>query len=170
VKKGEHAKLDCISKNATISDEDLLFDLGLEKFGVNTNQLKESDVPRRRFRCWVEEWEDTMENDPVMRAKLLAKYGGLVFDDIDQDDKPRMTVSSTKMKWIRANGWYAMAEPPNYDGMDSEMLEPMKISEDVLIHLISLTEQPAALNVRMIKKEEEADESEEESSDGEDAE
>jgi hypothetical protein len=57
-----------------------------------------------------------------------------------------------------------MAEPPNYDGTDSEMLEPMKISEDVLIHLISLTEQPAALNVRMIKKGEEADESEEESS------
>lgn len=70
-----------------------------------------------------------------MRQKLLAKYGGLVFDDIDETPPVRMTVSSTKLKFIKRRGWHVMAEPPEYTGDDDDgLLEPIQISDDVLIH------------------------------------
>jgi hypothetical protein len=37
-------------------EDDINFDLQLEKFGVNTNILKEPAV-QRIFRAWVEDWE-----------------------------------------------------------------------------------------------------------------
>ena len=46
-----------------------------------------------------------MDNGAVMRTRLLNKYGGMVFDDIDVDPIVRMRVSSTKLKWIRMEGW-----------------------------------------------------------------
>ena len=95
-----------------------------------------------------------MDNGAVMRTKLLSKYGGMVFDDIDVDPVVRMRVSSTKLKWIKKEGWHAMAEPPDYvgDGGDDDKLEPLAITEEVLIELIKNTEQPEVLNVRMVKE------------------
>ena len=95
-----------------------------------------------------------MDHGAVMRTRLLNKYGGMVFDDIDVDPIVRMRVSSTKLKWIRREGWHAMAEPPDYvgDGDDDDKLEPLAIIEDVLIELIKTTKQPEVLNVRMVKE------------------
>ena len=46
-----------------------------------------------------------------------------------------------------------MAEPPEYSGdADDLLLEPIKISNEVLIELLKNTEQPSSLNVRMVKK------------------
>ena len=45
-----------------------------------------------------------------------------------------------------------MAEPPEYTGLNDDVLEPFPIDEDILIYLISQTEQPAELNVRMVKE------------------
>ena len=56
-----------------------------------------------------------------------------------------------------------MAEPPEYDGTNAEVLEPIAINEDVIIHLIKNTEQPPHLNVRMVTQEE--DENEEDGDD-----
>ena len=45
-----------------------------------------------------------------------------------------------------------MAEPPEYSGdADDLLLEPIKISNEVLIELLKNTEQPSSLNVRMVK-------------------
>eukprot|EP00804_Cyclotella_cryptica_P029438 CCRYP_013335-RA/>CCRYP_013335-RA protein AED:0.44 eAED:0.44 QI:0/-1/0/1/-1/1/1/0/80 len=65
-----------------------------------------------------------------------------------------MRVSSTKMRWIRRERWHAMAEPPDYegDGDDDDKLEPLAITEEVLIELIKNTTQPEDLNVRMVKE------------------
>ena len=109
-----------------------------------------------------------------MREKLLQKYGGLVFEDIDVEidpdaeegqQRPRFTISTDKMKWINRNGWFVMGEPENYNGTDDDELEPFEISERVLIPLLLATEQPKHLNVRVIKRPE--DEDKEDSSDEE---
>ena len=45
-----------------------------------------------------------------------------------------------------------MAEPPAYSGDAHDLLlEPIKISNEVLIELLKNTEQPSSLNVRMVK-------------------
>ena len=84
--------------------------------------------------------------------KLLNKYGGLVFDDIDVTPPVRMRVSATKLKYIRRSGWHVMGEPPEYvgDGTDEDLLEPFAITKDVLIELLKKTEQPEILNVRVL--------------------
>ena len=47
-----------------------------------------------------------------------------------------------------------MAEPEEYVGDcdDDDKLEPLVITEDVLIELIKTTKQPEVLNVRMVKE------------------
>jgi hypothetical protein len=72
----------CGGKDAVFGDEDLAFDLHLEKFGVDIAAFKEPAV-QRIFRAFVEDWEqeDRKKNDCVAEARLLAKYRGLVFVD-----------------------------------------------------------------------------------------
>lgn len=142
---------DCNAPNAVWGEEDEQFELGLEKWGVDLDDLKKPIRPRRLFKAWVEEWEDVMDKGDVMRTKLLAKYGGLVFDDIDAVPTVRLRVSSTKLKYIRRSGWHAMGEPPDYvgDGEDDDKLEPFAITNEVLIELIKTTVQPEDLNVRI---------------------
>lgn len=162
--RAELARSDCLSRDACWGDEDEQFELGLMKWGVDLEGLKKPLGPRRLFKCWIEEWEDVKDNSAVMRTKLLAKYGGMMFDDVDATPVVRMRVSSTKLKWIKRQGWHAMAEPPDYvgDGNDDDMLEPLAITDDVLIELIKKTKQPEVLNVRMVN---ECDEDDDESDD-----
>lgn len=110
-----------------------------------------------------------MDRGDVMRTKLLVKYGGLVFDDIDATPTVRMRVSTTKLKYIKRSGWHILAEPPEYkgDGFDEDILEPIAISEEVLIELIKTTEQPEILNVKVVLEEEEAEDGDGENSDNE---
>ena len=165
--RAELEKSDCLSKDACWGDEDEQFELGLLKWGVDVEELKKPVGPRRLFKCWVEDWENVMDNGAVMRTRLLNKYGGMVFDDIDVDPIVRMRVSSTKLKWIKREGWHAMAEPPDYvgNGDDDDKLEPLAITEEVLIELIKNTKQPEVLNVRMVKEGDEEVEGEEDEED-----
>ena len=98
IKKSENEKTDCLSKDACWGDEDEQFELGLLKWGVDVEELKKPVGPQRLFKCWVEDWENVMDNGAVMRTRLLKKYGGMVFDDIDMDPVVCMRVSSTKLK------------------------------------------------------------------------
>ncbi|EJK71400.1 hypothetical protein THAOC_07167, partial [Thalassiosira oceanica] len=109
-----------------------------------------------------------MDRGAVMRERLLQKYGGLVFDDIDSETKDRMTISKSVMKYIMRQGWHVMAEPSDYDGTNPDVLEPIAIKEDVIIHLIKNTEQPSHLNVRMVSEEDDEgdDEDQDESGSG----
>jgi hypothetical protein len=77
-------KLDAVGHKAMFGDDDINFDLELERFGVDMNELKESPIDRV-FRAWVEDWEEEArkKNDCVTEAQLLAKYKGLVFHDPD---------------------------------------------------------------------------------------
>eukprot|EP00804_Cyclotella_cryptica_P008222 CCRYP_015153-RA/>CCRYP_015153-RA protein AED:0.20 eAED:0.16 QI:0/0/0/1/1/1/3/0/316 len=154
IKRAELEKSDCLSKGACWGEEDEQFELGLLKWGVDVEELKKQVGPRRLFKCWIKDWEIVMDNLAVMRTRLLKKYGGMVFDDIDVDPVVRiLRVSSTKLNWIRREGWHAMAEPPDYvgDGDDDDKLEPLATTEEVLIELIKNTTQPEDLKVRMVK-------------------
>ena len=151
IKRKELERPDCKSHRACWGGDDEQFDLGLEKWGVDVEELKKALCPRRVFKCYVEEWENVMDQGAVMREKLLSKYGGLVFDDIDASPVVRMRVSSTKLQYIKRSGWHAMAEPPEYTGDgDDDLLEPFAITNEVLIELIKSTKQPEILNVRMV--------------------
>ena len=61
-------------------DDDINFDLQLEKLDVDSDALKEPQV-LRIFKAWVEDWEEEirMRNDAVVVAQLLQKYQSLVF-------------------------------------------------------------------------------------------
>lgn len=170
IMRTELMKPDCKSPHAIWGSDDEQFDLGLEKWGVDVDSLKKPLGPRRLFKCYIEDWENVMDKGAVMRQKLLSKYGGLVFDDIDQLTPVRMRVSTTKMQYIRRAGWHVMAEPPEYigDGTDdnNNILEPIAITKAVLITLLKKTEQPEALNVRVVMNPDasESDDDEEEES------
>ena len=90
-----------MSEDACWGDKDEQFELGLLKWGVDVEGLKKPVGPRRLFKCWMEDWENVMDNGAVMRMSLLNKYGGMVFNDIDQNPVVCMRVSSTKLKWIK---------------------------------------------------------------------
>jgi len=122
--------------------------------GVDVEGLKKPVGPRRLFKCWIKDWENVMDNGAMMRTRLLNKYGGMVFDDIDQNPVVHMRVSSTKLKSITRQGWHAMAEPPEYvgDGDDDDKLVPLATTKDVLIELIKTTKQPEVLNVSRVKE------------------
>jgi len=49
-------KIDAVGKDAMLGDEDLAFDLHLERFGVDTATLNEPAV-WGIFREYVEDWE-----------------------------------------------------------------------------------------------------------------
>ncbi len=50
-------KIDAVGQDAMLGDDDLAFDLHLEKFGVDTAALKEP-VVQRIFRACIEDWEE----------------------------------------------------------------------------------------------------------------
>ncbi len=76
----------CGGKRCMFGNEDLAFDLHLERFGVDTAALNKPAV-QRIIQTYVEGWEpdDRKKNDCVVKARLLAKYRGLVFVDPDTE-------------------------------------------------------------------------------------
>ena len=149
-------KAEADTKRALWGDEDERFDLQLEQFGIDVEEVKKKEeAPKRMFRCWIEEWEKPIlkKNDAVAKMKLLTKYGGLVFKDID--DGIVYTISTERMQYHKGKdgGWCVLAEPPDYDGDNHDMLKPYMINDDTLIYLIRNTEQPKKLNVELIEVE-----------------
>ena len=90
-------------------EDDINFDLQLEKFGVDTNILKEPAV-QHIFRAWVEDWEqDARKNNYVVaEARLLLKYRGLVFHDPDTDNGFSIYDQNMEFHRGRGNGWFVL--------------------------------------------------------------
>jgi hypothetical protein len=102
-------KLDATGVDAMFGDDDIIFDLQLEKFGVNTNILKEPAV-ERIFHLWVEEWEEDArkKNNCVSEALLLQKFEGLVFHDPDSGHDFSIWQQNMKFRRGRGNGWFLL--------------------------------------------------------------
>jgi hypothetical protein len=108
----QHAieKLDAIGADAMLGDDDINFDLQLEKFGVNTDILKEPAV-ERIFCLLVEEWEEDArkKNDCVSEALLLQKYKGpFVFHDPDSGNEFCIWQQNMEFRRGRGNGWFLL--------------------------------------------------------------
>ena len=129
-------KIDCQHKSALWGDKDLAFDLGLEKFGLDINAIRNTPtVPERIFRGWIEDWEKELftVNDAVAKYKLLQKYKGLVFTD--DKHETTYTISTTKMYWksYLGGGWCVICEPPEYDRKNEDILEFYQLKWDDLL-------------------------------------
>ena len=95
----------------------LSFDLQLENFGVDLNQLK-LPATQRIFRAWFEDWEQNnlKEQDCVIEANFLAKYKYLLF--LDPDSELTFTVASENCEYHcgKKGGWHLISEPNDDDG------------------------------------------------------
>ena len=74
---------------AAWGDEGEKFNHSLDKFGIDIDTLKMSAAQKRYFRFWIEDWEKPLRenNYPVARAKISEKYWGLVFCEIENENK-----------------------------------------------------------------------------------
>ena len=130
------------------------FNLGIEKFGVDIDDLKISAAPKRCFRFLIEYWMNPplKKNCSVARAKLSEKFLGLFFRDIDDVNKVLYTISRRHMEYekVSKGGWNVLAEPSNYYGTGLNCLDPFQINKGTLIYLIKKTEDPTANSVHII--------------------
>ncbi len=118
----QHAmeKVDATGADAMFGDDNINFDLQPEKFGVNTNILKEPAVGPI-FCLWVEEWEEDArkKNDCVSEALLLQKYKGLVFHDPDSGHDFSIWHNNMEFRCGRGNGWFLLGVCAE-DGVEDE--------------------------------------------------
>jgi hypothetical protein len=58
-----------------------------------------STKPKKILNCWFEDWEieATVKKDPVNKARLLKKYGGLMW--YDEDSKKMCHSDNDKLHW-----------------------------------------------------------------------
>jgi len=102
-------KLDAMENNAMFGDDDINFDMQLQRFDVDTGALKEPAV-ERIFQVWVKEWEEEArkKNDCVEEARLLTKYKGLVFNDPDSGSTFSVWDRNMEFRRGRGNGWFVV--------------------------------------------------------------
>ena len=126
------------------NDNDTAFDLKLEKFGIDTDALTNPLIPKRRFCCWVEDWEKPLfeNNHIVSMTRLLQKYKDLVF--LCPDNKIIYTASN-KMLFIppgKKDGWAVLGIPEGEDGKDTNTLQPFTLCDNIIGVMVKDTEHP----------------------------
>jgi hypothetical protein len=136
--------LDVSGNNVTFEDDDINFDLQLEKFGVDLVALKHVPI-ERIFRAWVEDWEKVArkKNDCVMEAKFLAKYKGLVFCDPDTGFVFKVWERNLEFRSGRGGGWHVIGECA--DDPSNVLTEPFTL--EIACELIGDTEQVEGIQV-----------------------
>ena len=153
IEREKREQVDTAGPKALFGDDDINFDLQLEKFGVETDVLKEPAI-ERIFHAWVEQWEEDirMKNDPVAEAMLLQKYKNLVFND--PDTKSTMAIWDANMEFRRGkgNGWVLIGCSADPDVED----EPFSL--EMACKLIGQTKQADGVQViRQVAAEEDSD-------------
>ena len=109
--------------------------MNLEKFGVDTTQLK-LVTSKRIFRVWVEYLEKPLLkiNNVIAEVRLLEKYTDLVF--YDPNNKCVYTVWHKNLEWQRErNGGWCLIGCPADDKLDDE---PFSIAEMVISQIFQL--------------------------------
>ena len=90
--------------NVDFEDQDLAFDKDLENVGIVVRELKRL-VRKCVLRCWLsEEW--WKKRDPVNKARLLKKFGGLNFYDPDNDVIYKVHIGN--MEYETRHGYVAL--------------------------------------------------------------
>jgi hypothetical protein len=125
------------------TDNDVEFQLGLENWeGLEAIGGVRPTRPKRLFHTWREEWEklSIKTNDVVHEAKLLNKYGGMRWQD--PDNQMMYVAESDNLEWRRGIGWCVL-------GMD-ELGELEAWPIKMLPSLIKVATQEVDLNVEMV--------------------
>lgn len=73
------------------------FDIEFDMFQDKERDDKQPPCPVCIFKVWKEDWEEEaiFKKDPVNEARLLEKYGGLQWYDLDKEEM--CTTSKSKM-------------------------------------------------------------------------
>jgi hypothetical protein len=121
IRQHEMEKLDATRADAMFGDDVINFDLQLEKFGVNTDILKEPSVDHI-FCSWVEDWEEDArkKNDCVSEALLLQQYKGLIFHDPDSGNDFCIWQQNMEIRRRRGNRWFLLGVCSE-DGVEDEV-------------------------------------------------
>lgn len=101
----------------TLWEESDFLTLKLNKFcapivrAPELETISESSNVKRVFRAWCEKWERkklTAKGDPIFEAKLVNKYGGMKWIDIDNPKMPVVSAHPTKMRFyqLKSNNRY----------------------------------------------------------------
>jgi hypothetical protein len=103
-------------------DED--FDNELD-FNSDTYEKEQTTKPNRLVNCWMEDWEIQLvaKKDAVAERKLLQKYGGLEFYDIDNN--VMCSICNKDMIWRRKRrggngGWELKTYSEKWDEKDPD--------------------------------------------------
>jgi hypothetical protein len=155
------AKVDENSTSPFVSWSDEDFD---KRFDIlsNDDSSNRNKEPERIFRNWEEEWETEaiFKKSPISEAKLLEKYGGLSWYDLDNE---QMVYSDAmEIKWIRvtrgkkgegrSGGYSVIAYDEKYD-KDSEDAEqhsePWAFSIDLRSSIAEYYENHPELGVKV---------------------
>ena len=142
----QNEKIDAVGRTAMFGDDDINFDLQLEKWDVDSDALKEPQVSRI-FQAWVEDWEGEirMRNDPVVEARLMQKYQSLVFLDPDTGKTFHVYQGNMEYRRGRGNGWFVLAVCSDDAGGEEENMEAFSL--EVACELIGTTEQTRGVSV-----------------------
>jgi len=143
-------KIDAAGGHQMFGDDDMNFDLELEKFGIDTGALKVRQV-ERVFRAWVEDWEEEArkKNDCVSEAQLLAKYKGLVFRDPDTQKLYYVCDQNMEFRRGKGQGWYLIGVWVDNPDPGDEDLEPYTL--ELACELIA--EYPQKDGVQVLREE-----------------
>jgi hypothetical protein len=136
-------------------DEDF-HGLGLSKYGVDIHDLI-LKAPTKIFRAWLEEWEkEILEvNDPVHQARLLEKYGGMVWHDPDFNEM--LTANSDMMFFSRKRGErgycvYGVKETwREGDADDDDTWEPWALNDDLYQQIAEYYEKNPQANIQIVR-------------------
>lgn len=116
----------------------------------------------RIFRAWKEAWEQVEpgpKGNPILEARLLAKYGGLEWVDADSSDYSRRKAHPDKMIFQKARGNNHYDIVATMDGFDFDL--PLDEQEDkydvwevdlVYDEIVEFYEKNPDLNVKCYKK------------------
>jgi hypothetical protein len=122
------------------SDNDVNKALGIDLLQAKIEE-RGSTKPKRILNCWFEDWEieATVKKDPVNEARLIKKYGGLMW--YDEDSKKMCGSDNDKLHWNRGkkkDRWYSViAYNEDYDEHDpdcEEHVEPWAICRSSSLH------------------------------------
>jgi hypothetical protein len=145
IKSDRLVGLDARGGNVSFGDDDINFDLELEKFGVDLVALKHVPI-QRIFHAWVEDWEEGVrrKNDCVHEALLLAKYKGLVFRDTDKEMAFKVWEENLEFRRGRGDGgWFVIGECAD----DPNNVQTEAFTLEIACQLIGETEQEEGIQV-----------------------
>jgi len=103
-------------------------------------EVAEPEEPVRILRLWKEKWELKKigpQGNQLLEARLMSKYGGLKFCDIDEGNRVMTVIKMVFVKQRGKNAYHAFATLPGYDPTigdhdkaNDPYWQPWEINED----------------------------------------